>query len=609
MKNTFRSLSNYVLPTFVLHGFLIAALLIGLKVLSEHTFVGHRPELLTFSLLKSVFTPFTRHEELPVVVVDVSEIKETNGQITDLAKLTEITAAIADHRPSAIGIALILNPKDVSDPKLPEPTVEQAQEYYKFLDFCLRLREEKNVPIFLGVGMMSGGKPEEWLGQEKYKELAASALADDYDSARIPVWFKAGPTGEKLFSLSVSLSRAHTKSQFPAGLSWAVKSTGEELPARQRPLAEGIELADALINYGTLEEIRRGTLSTRSQSSVNEAGEEFRDKMVLIGDGKKAVEVFTPPGETKSLSRVYMHAPAAYTFAREPLYELKQPVRFAADLCFSLLVFGGIALTRHRRVNTDGAPRAQQYRNVFIHVAAAGVVLGAAVGVYWLGLLWLDFVLVGVAVWLQPKFEKRVKSLAINQPPNSHKRKILFIAANPSDASRIQTDREHRIIKAEMQRGTHRDAFEFLQPQFAVTITELLRAMNAKPNIVHFSGHGETDGIVIATDDNEGQLLTADILEQLFKPLRGVAEMIVLNSCYSAAQAEIISRLGMYVVGNNLPVGDQAAISFAKGLYNGLGEGKSFADAINDARIVLMTESPDYSTIVEVWEGGNKLHI
>jgi tetratricopeptide (TPR) repeat protein len=191
----------------------------------------------------------------------------------------------------------------------------------------------------------------------------------------------------------------------------------------------------------------------------------------------------------------------------------------------------------------------------------------------------------------------------------SSKRTILFVAANPSNETRIQTDREHRIIKAEIGRGPYRDAFEFLLPQFAVTITELLRAMNAKPNIVHFSGHGDTDGIVITTEDNRSQILPILALQRLFRPLKDITEIVILNSCYSAEQARLISEFGMYVVGNNLSIGDDAAISFAKGLYNGLSEGKSFEDAFNDALIVVITESPNYSSVIEVWKDGNKLDI
>lgn len=189
----------------------------------------------------------------------------------------------------------------------------------------------------------------------------------------------------------------------------------------------------------------------------------------------------------------------------------------------------------------------------------------------------------------------------------SGKQKILFVAANPSNESRLQTDTEYRIIKAEIKRGTHRDAFEFLQPQLAVTVTELLRALNEKPQIIHFSGHGDTTGIVVTNDNNQSLLLPLPAMERLFKPLKGIARIVVLNSCYSATQAKTISGYGMYVIGSNLPIGDKAAIDFAKGLYNGLSEGKQFESAFNDAMAVVLAESPNYSNVIEVWRHGVKL--
>ena len=186
---------------------------------------------------------------------------------------------------------------------------------------------------------------------------------------------------------------------------------------------------------------------------------------------------------------------------------------------------------------------------------------------------------------------------------------ILFLSATPSDQARIQTDKEHRIIKSEMQRGKYREHYAFLPSQFAVTITELIRAMNDKPNIIHFSGHGEKKGILIANDNNEAQFVPISALKRLFRPLENTTEIVILNSCYSAEQAKEISKFKIFVVGNNLPIEDDASISFAKGLYNGLGEGKTFEDAYNDAMIVLMTENSDYAEVVEVWKNGKKLNV
>lgn len=187
--------------------------------------------------------------------------------------------------------------------------------------------------------------------------------------------------------------------------------------------------------------------------------------------------------------------------------------------------------------------------------------------------------------------------------------KILFISANPINEIRLQIDKEHRLIKQAIRQGARRDKFRFLQPQLAVTIQELIVAFNDLPEIIHFSGHGTEDGLVITNEQNESQQLAIRPLKRLFKRLDGKVKVVLLNSCYSAEQAREISKFGCHVVGYNLPIGDQAAISFAQGLYIGLGEGKIFDDAFDDAMIVLETMASQYSDSVEVWKDGIKLDL
>jgi hypothetical protein len=206
-------------------------------------------------------------------------------------------------------------------------------------------------------------------------------------------------------------------------------------------------------------------------------------------------------------------------------------------------------------------------------------------------------------------WESAMSTSAQREPNMQSTSKVLFLSANPSDQSRLQTDREHRIIKAEIEKGRRRDSFEFLPSRFAVTVTELLHAMNDRPAIVHFSGHGETKGILIVTDSNQTQLVPIEALTRLFAPLMGITKVVLLNSCYSAEQAKIISKYGMFVIGMNLPIEDDAAISFAKGLYNGLGEGKTIEGSYNDAMIVLETENPNYAKMVEAWKDGKRLRL
>jgi GTPase SAR1 family protein len=186
---------------------------------------------------------------------------------------------------------------------------------------------------------------------------------------------------------------------------------------------------------------------------------------------------------------------------------------------------------------------------------------------------------------------------------------ILFLAANPTNEASLQTDKEFRLIRQRIQQSTYRDNFEVLMPSLGLTIEDLIKVMNQKPEIVHFSGHGTHEGIMITNNQNQAVLMPTAALQRLFRQHHENLKLVVLNSCYSAEQAQVISQFGCYVIGMNVPIGDDAAISFAGGLYIGLGEGKSIEKAYDDAMIIIMTSFPGYSLVPEVWKEGKKLDI
>ncbi|MGB0525075.1 MAG: CHAT domain-containing protein [Flammeovirgaceae bacterium] len=188
--------------------------------------------------------------------------------------------------------------------------------------------------------------------------------------------------------------------------------------------------------------------------------------------------------------------------------------------------------------------------------------------------------------------------------PSTEKQTILFLAANPNDSAVLQNDKEFRIISERLRRNQH---YDLLRPEFAVTIENLLIAMNQQPNIVHFSGHGKQEGIMISNHQNTSQLMPTRALSRLFRQHRESVKLVLLNSCYSEEQAKVVSELDIYVIGMNDEIGESAAIDFASGIYIGLSEGKDFQKCFDDAMILLETKH-DYATdLPQVWKGGEKL--
>jgi CHAT domain len=195
------------------------------------------------------------------------------------------------------------------------------------------------------------------------------------------------------------------------------------------------------------------------------------------------------------------------------------------------------------------------------------------------------------------------------QSPSVGPKKILFLSASPALEAHLQTQEEFRAIRAAMQRGTNRDAYHFVMPEMAVRVEDIVRAMSIKPQFVHFAGHGQQEGILLSDELGASVAMPLAALKLLFKPLKGITELVLLNACYSALQAQEISRFGMYVIGHTKQISDSAATAFAQGLYIGLSEGKPFEDALNDAMIMLIVASPKAADGVEVWKDGEKLEL
>jgi hypothetical protein len=79
-------------------------------------------------------------------------------------------------------------------------------------------------------------------------------------------------------------------------------------------------------------------------------------------------------------------------------------------------------------------------------------------------------------------------------------KRILILAANPQNTSRLRLDEEVREIEEGLRRSQYRDTFE-LQARWATRPQDIRRAMlDFHPNIVHFCGHGEGETGIIFED-------------------------------------------------------------------------------------------------------------
>lgn len=164
--------------------------------------------------------------------------------------------------------------------------------------------------------------------------------------------------------------------------------------------------------------------------------------------------------------------------------------------------------------------------------------------------------------------------------------KILFLAANPADTTRLELDSEFRAIQDQLLRGKYRDSFKLLEPQLAARIQDFTSALiRHQPHVVHFCGHGSVEqGLAFEGPRRSGRPAGREELTNLFKVLARNARLVFLNACHTREQAAVLSRMFDYTIGTNSRIMDQDAPDFASAFYRALFDGATVPGAFLSAQ-------------------------
>ncbi|HKV42688.1 MAG TPA: TIR domain-containing protein, partial [Blastocatellia bacterium] len=166
--------------------------------------------------------------------------------------------------------------------------------------------------------------------------------------------------------------------------------------------------------------------------------------------------------------------------------------------------------------------------------------------------------------------------------------RILFMSADPSDATRLRLDDEVRKIRQELRlaAGRFADGVDEVRSRFVLEVRPAIRPqditreiLDVRPRMVHFSGHGSKEGIYLQNDSGLLHQVDGETLAALFNLVSDQVDCVLLSACYSGGQAPKIARSIKYVIGMKKAVKDEAAIAFSVGFYQALGAGKSIPEA------------------------------
>jgi len=178
---------------------------------------------------------------------------------------------------------------------------------------------------------------------------------------------------------------------------------------------------------------------------------------------------------------------------------------------------------------------------------------------------------------------------------------ILLLSANPIITSVLKLDEEMRAIMQKVRAADHRDLINIVIAG-AVRPDDLLQAMNEhRPHVVHFSGHGsETEGIVVCDERGNPKTVSREALVALFESTRSNVQAVLLNSCYSRAQAEAIVSVVPCAVGMKGTIEDEAALAFAASFYRAVAFGHSVGTAFKQGVAALLLEGIEQGDVPEL---------
>lgn len=157
---------------------------------------------------------------------------------------------------------------------------------------------------------------------------------------------------------------------------------------------------------------------------------------------------------------------------------------------------------------------------------------------------------------------------------------ILFVAANPDGTLQLRLAEECAEIRREIRLTLHRDDLRF-EARDAVGIIDLVRNLDElAPTVLHISGHGDRDGLLLQDEHGQPQRVSPRALAMIIEAATRAPRAVVLNVCHSAAYAEALRTSTDCVVCIDGAIQDSAARMLATRLYGAIGNGCSVGNAV-----------------------------
>jgi hypothetical protein len=167
---------------------------------------------------------------------------------------------------------------------------------------------------------------------------------------------------------------------------------------------------------------------------------------------------------------------------------------------------------------------------------------------------------------------------------------VLYLTADPDKANSLRVDAEVRQVQETVRGSAFRDNI-ILHYKPAADLNSLIDGLNDhRPQVVHFSGHGDGGGI--ATDNakigkHATKFVSYELLAKALSSTDDPPEIIVLNSCKSSSARKNFLPPGKIAIVMRDSVSDLAATAFAAKFYAAIAAGQSVRAAFAQGKVAV----------------------
>lgn len=167
---------------------------------------------------------------------------------------------------------------------------------------------------------------------------------------------------------------------------------------------------------------------------------------------------------------------------------------------------------------------------------------------------------------------------------------VLYLTANPDEGAPLRVDREVRLVQDAIRGSMFRDNVEVVYRP-AADLDSLIEGLNDKrPQIVHFSGHGSSVGI-IGDDGGPSYPVDSEISYSVLSKALAATDtppgIVLLNSCKSSSGREELLKAAKVVITMQAEISDLAATAFAPKFYAALASGQSVKSAFEQGCVAI----------------------